>query len=112
MSAEALLSVGSAKVEPVAAGSIPVSISGVLDLFAFQFDLAYDPSVVNLVSISEGPFLPSAGGTFFLPGTIDNVAGTATFISDSLLGPVPGASGSGDLVFLKFVTACAGCFGS
>lgn len=96
------LSAGSAT-EPVGATfAIPVSISNVTDLFAFQFDLSFDPSIVQLQSITEGPFLPTAGTTFFLPGTIDNTAGTATFTADALIGPISGVSGSGVLADFNF----------
>lgn len=81
---------------------IPISISGASDLYAFQFDVTWDPSILQLQSINEGPFLATAGSTFFIPGTIDNVAGDATFTADSLLGPGPGAAGTGTLATLDF----------
>jgi len=99
---EADLSVGPATELPGAEFIVPVSISNVSDLYAFQFDLSYDPSIVQLLSVTEGPFLPSAGTTFFIPGTIDNVGGTATFNADTLIGPIPGATGSGVLADFNF----------
>lgn len=96
------LTVGSATEPSGALFSVPVSISNVTDLYAFQFDLSYNPSVVELLSVTEGPFLPSAGSTFFIPGMIDNVGGSAANNADTLIGPIPGASGSGVLANFNF----------
>lgn len=54
-----------------------VTIADITDLFAYQFDVAYDPTVLAAQSIMEGVFLSSGGdSTVFLPGTIDNIAGS------------------------------------
>jgi hypothetical protein len=100
--ADALVSAGSGTVAIGNVLNIPVSISGVSDLYAFQFDLSFDPAVLELLGISEGAFLPTAGVTFFSPGVIDNLAGVASFTADSLVGPVQGASGTGDLASFEF----------
>ena len=102
------VSAGSASVSAGQTFDVPVSVSQVSDLFAFQFDLSFDPTILELQSISEGSFVPSAGATFFLPGTIDNTAGTATFTADSLVGAVPGASGNGELAAFSFKALAAG----
>ena len=96
------ISPGSASVLVGQTFDIPVNITGVTDLFAFQFDLSYDPTILELLNISEGAFLPTAGATNFIPGTIDNTAGTATATADALSGFVPGASGNGDLADFEF----------
>jgi hypothetical protein len=100
--ADSLVGAGSGSVNLGNIFSIPVSISNVSDLYAFQFDLSFDPAVLELLGITEGAFLPTAGATSFSPGAIDNLAGTATFTADSVVGPVPGASGSGDLAWFEF----------
>ncbi len=87
---------------------VPVSVSGVSDLYAFQFDLSYDPTVLQLLSINEGSFLPSAGSTLFIPATIDNTAGAATSTADTLIGTIPGASGEGDLAIFDFKAISVG----
>jgi len=81
---------------------VAVDVSGVTDLFAFQFDLGFDPSLLAAVSIGEGPFLPAGGVTHFLPGSIDNALGTIVLTIDTLLGPVPGVSGDGTLAIVRF----------
>ena len=80
----------------------------VTDLYAYQFDLTFDPSILQLVDIQEGPFLASGGATVFLPGLIDNTLGTATFTIGSLVGPIAGVSGTGDLADLFFTSAGTG----
>ena len=86
-----------------AAVNIAVRVTDVTDLYAYQFDLSFNPTVLSTTSVTEGGFLPSGGSTFFLPGTIDNVSGTLTLTAGSLQGPVPGGSGSGALATVQFV---------
>lgn len=81
---------------------VPVNIIGASDVYAFQFDLSFDASILTLLSISEGSFLPSAGSTIFVPGVIDNIAGTASGTADTLVGPIRGVSGSGELADFTF----------
>jgi general secretion pathway protein D len=109
--ADAVVSAVSPTVGTGVSFDIPVSVSQVSDLYAYEFDLSFDPAILELLSISEGPFLPGAGATFFLPGTIDNTAGTATFTADSLVGPVSGASvanGNGELAVFTFESLSEG----
>ena len=79
---------------------LDVNISSSTDLYAYQFDLSFDPGTVSAFSITEGSFLPGGGSTFFLPGTIDNVGGTIASTADSLVGAIPGVDGSGTLAIL------------
>ena len=103
LTAQAVISAGSANPGSVdQIFTVPVDIANVSDLYAFQFDLSFDASILQLLSISEGSFLPSAGSTIFIPGTIDNIGGTATNNADTLVGDIPGATGSGDLVYFTF----------
>src|ERR1019366_6371228 len=44
----------------------------ITDLYAFQFDLSFNPAVLSATSITEGLFLPTGGSTFFISGDIDN----------------------------------------
>jgi hypothetical protein len=87
----------------IVAGSseaLDINIANVPDLFGFQFDVSFAPGILSAVSITEGSFLPSGGSTFFLPGDIDNGAGTVALTADTLLGSVPGVNGSGTLAVL------------
>jgi hypothetical protein len=81
----------------------------VLDLVAFQFGILFDPLLVEAVSVSEGSFLASGGGTtLFLPGAIDNTAGNITFNAGVLDAPFPGVSGAGTLMSLQLLALANG----
>ena len=88
--------------------SIDISVSDVTDLYAFQFDLGFDPSLLRALSITEGPLLPAAGATFAIPGLIDNSIGSITGMADSLVGLIPGANGNGILFSVNFRAIGAG----
>jgi hypothetical protein len=87
---------------------VDIDISNVQDLFGFQFDLLYDPGVLTANEIVEATFLSAAGETFFIPGTIDNIAGTIIFTANALIGELPGATGSGTLARLNFTAKSPG----
>ncbi len=108
LSADVIVAAGSGNVALGQTIDIPVSISGVSDLYAYQFDLSFDPNILQLQSVNEGPFLPSAGSTFYISGTIDNTGGSATLTADTLIGPIPGASGAGNLAIFDFQAIGAG----
>jgi hypothetical protein len=81
--------------------TLDVNVAGLTDLYAFQFDVIFDPAVLSAISITEGSLFSSVG-VFFSPGIIDNTAGTITFIGDSLSGPGPGISLDGTLAQILF----------
>ena len=87
--------------------SIDVEASNVTDLYAYQFDVGFDPTILAAVSIVEGPFLATGGPTSFLPGTIDNGGGSISFNADTLTGAIGGVTGTGVLTTIDF-TALAG----
>ena len=88
--------------------TVSISVSDAVDLYAFQFDLGFNPAVVAASNVTEGPFLPSAGSTFFIPGAIDNAAGIVTFTADSLLTAITGANGAGTLAQMSFMGLAGG----
>ena len=102
LTAQAVISAGSTDTSVDQIFTLPVSIADASDVYAFQFDLAFDPTILQLLSISEGSFLPSAGSTIFIPGDIDNIGGNAISNADTLVGDIPGATGDGDLVDFMF----------
>ena len=106
---------GTVSVQPGTTGAAPgqsvvltVQVSGVTDLYGYQFDLGFNPAVLAAVSVTEGPFLTGGGATIFLPGTIDNVGGSITANADILDGAVSGVSGSGTLLTVSFQALAAG----
>lgn len=89
--------------------SLDVRVTDVTDLYAFQFDVAFDPAVLQLSQMLEGSFLGGSGGaTAFVAGAIDNLAGTVSFTANTLLGPGAGATGSGVLARLVLQATAAG----
>ncbi len=88
--------------------AVTVDVTGSADLYAYQFDLDYNPAILSLSTISEGSFLSSAGATFFIPGSIDNTIGLAAATADSLLTAIVGAAGSGTLVTFDFTAIGTG----
>ncbi len=88
--------------------TVDVAINNANDLFAFQFDLAFDPILLRATNVSEGTFLPGAGATFPVLGLIDNIGGMITGISDALVGFVPGATGNGVLFTISFDALASG----
>lgn len=87
----------------VAAGrtfSIDVKISGVVDLYGWEFKLSWDPNLLDVVNITEGSFLKQGGTTFF-SWKMNNTVGYI-LVDCTLLGSVPGVSGDGTLASVKF----------
>ena len=111
-------------VDPVAATvangevfSIDVALDDAIDLFAFQFDVGFDPAIVQAVAVLDGGFLTSGGGISVFGGVfvlaLDNVAGVVTVL-DALLGPVPpatGVTGGGVLATVRFKAKAPGTSG-
>jgi adhesin HecA-like repeat protein len=74
-----------------------------VDLYAFEFELGFaDPLILSATGVTEGPFLPSGGTTVFVAGTIDNSQGTVSPTGDTLIGLIPGVSGTGTLATITF----------
>ncbi len=88
--------------------SLDIDVSGVADLYAYQFDLSFDPEILAATSIAEGSFLQAGGATFFAGGAIDNSTGTISFTADTLLGPLAGVDGSGTLATVNLVAVRSG----
>lgn len=88
--------------------TLDLTIHDVFDLYAFQFDLKFNPAVVAANSVTEGDFLPLAGSTIFDGGTIDNTSGTISLIFDTLSSAIAGSSGTGVLATFSFTALAVG----
>ena len=74
----------------------------VTDLAGWQFDLTFDPNVLEAVEVNEGDFLKKGGGTtFFQRGAIDNAGGKITGLSSALISK-SSATGTGTLLAVTF----------
>lgn len=80
--------------------NIDIRVSNVLDLYGWEFKLGWDPNLLNVVEVTEGPFLNQSGNTFFTK-KINNTAGYL-LVDCTLLGDVRGVNGSGTLAYVKF----------
>ena len=110
--------VATPKVEgPLAVGdtfTYSIEIKYVEDLAGWQMDIAYNPAVLEAVSVNEGDFLASGGvNAAFQSGTMS--AGKITGLwqarvgrtvdatgTNVLTGPVAGVDGSGELLSIDF----------
>lgn len=110
LAADPVLSI-SATPNPVVQGStvsVDVLISGISDLYGYQFSLSFDPTILQASGVSEGSFLSSGGNTFGGTGTINNSLGSIEMVFNTLIGPVPGVSGNGTLAQISFNVTGAG----
>jgi len=87
---------------------IPISIADATELTSWQFDLAFNPTIVNVSSVTEGPLMSSFGLTLFGPGAIDNIAGLISLVTDSYIDLPPEPSGSGVLADIEFTALAPG----
>jgi general secretion pathway protein D len=78
--------------------TVNVDIADVSDLIAWQFNMTFDPTLIDFLSVVEGPFLRSVGTTLFgsYNGTNWVLAWCALMVFP------PGASGSGILAYVNF----------
>ena len=88
--------------------TLDLSAENVFDLAGWQFDIAFDPDVLEAVEVNEGDFLKTNGGTtFFQEGTIDNRSGKIMGLSSARLNK-DGVSGTGTLLSVTFSAKAGG----
>ncbi len=104
----AVITIPSLTVQPGAPFSLSIGISGVDDLFAFSFDVLFDPAVLALDSVEEGNFLVRGGTT--APCTVPSAdfeclgePGRVS-IGNSLTDALTGVSDNGTDDVLAFLT--------
>ena len=79
-----------------------VRAESISDLAGWQFDIAFDPAVLEAIEVSEGDFLKTdSGSTFFQSGRIDNAAGKITGLIAGRISE-GGVSGSGSVLQVRF----------
>ena len=107
----ARLTLEPSQVEDVATGttfSVNVNIADVSELYGWQVNMTFNPQVLNVESVVEGPFLSQQNETVFIK-KIENSGG---FLGASAIFNVPypehGASGSGLLCTITFVVMSGG----
>ena len=79
-----------------------VRAESVSDLAGWQFDIGFDPKILEAIDVSEGNFLKTDGGaTFFQGGRIDNAAGKITGLIAGRISD-GGVNGSGPVLQVRF----------
>ena len=87
--------------------TLDIRAENVFDLAGWQFDIAFDPTVLEAINVSEGDFLKMGSTTLFQSGTIDNAAGKIGGLSAARLS-TQGVSGTGTLVQVRFKAKSTG----
>ena len=93
--------------------SLNINVAGAIDLGLWQFDLAYNPSILQANLITEGPFLASFGTTLFPPtvfnpGIIDNTSGLISLTANAFTDLPPLPNGDGVLATVQFTALSQG----
>ena len=88
--------------------TLDIRAEDVSDLAGWQFDIAFDPDILEAVDTTEGDFLKMDGGnTLFQSGSIDNVAGKIGGLSTIRLS-TQGVTGTGTVLQVTFKAKSAG----
>jgi hypothetical protein len=82
--------------------TVSVQVEDVTDLYAFNFSVLFNQTVLGALNVTEGSFLSDVSTTFFIPGDLTGTPGLISFVGNSLLGIVPGATGNGEIARITF----------
>jgi general secretion pathway protein D len=85
--------------------TVNVSISNVADLYAWQLELSWNPSLLNVTNVAEGPMLKSSGNSTFFSPVVNNAAGNISALCTRVLSfgsNVTGVNGYGTLMTVQF----------
>ena len=88
--------------------TLDIGAEDVFDMAGWQFDIAFDPAILEALNVIEGDFLKTGGSTtFFQGGSIDNAAGKITGLNAAQLS-AQGAAGTGSLLQVNFKAKSGG----
>ena len=88
--------------------TLDLSARNMIDFAGWQFDIAFDPAVLEAVEVKEGDFLKEGGGSaFFQKGRIDNATGKISKLSSARLNE-DGVTGTGRLLSVTFIAKTPG----
>jgi len=86
-----------------------ITVSNVTDLYLWAFSISWNPATLDLTNITEGDFLMGGGSTTgVLIKEINQTGGYIKEATCSLLGSIPGVSGSGTLATITFKATAVG----
>jgi hypothetical protein len=83
-----------------------MAVSGVSDLYGWEFQLGWNSTLLDAVNVSEGPFLKAGRSTFFTY-KVNATAGNM-IVDCTLFGNIPGVSGDGTLGTITFYAKSVG----
>jgi len=84
--------------------TVELRATSITDLKGYSVTLSYDPALLSLQEVTEGPFFSSKGKTFFY-----NKEENSTILIDcAILGPELSVSGEGTLATLSFSSLKSG----
>ncbi len=87
--------------------SARIKVENIRDLAGFQYDIVFDPTVLEATAIEEGAFLSATGATYWMEPDIDNNAGVISDIACAKTAK-GGVDGSGTLATITFKAIGAG----
>ena len=88
--------------------TLDLNIENIHNLAGWQFDVAFDPTMLEAVEVNEGDFLnPEGSATFFQEGSTDNATGKIAKLSSARLSE-EGVSGRGTLLSVTFTAKTVG----
>ena len=87
--------------------TLDISARDIFDFAGWQFDIVFNPTILEAIDISEGDFLKMGSTTLFQSGSIDNVTGKITGLSAARLSS-QGVTGTGTLVQVRFKAKSTG----
>jgi len=89
-------------IQPNGTFNVNVTVTDVTELYGWAFNMTFNPAVLNIENVTEGPFLKQAGITLFAKKTdytIGYLAVSAAFVPPN---PAHGVNGSGVLSNIVF----------
>ena len=87
--------------------NLNVDIEGA-DLTSWQFDVSFNPILLQANTVTEGSFLSSFGTTLFTPDVIDNTTGLISLVATLFVDLPPNPNWSGVLASIEFTALQAG----
>lgn len=89
--------------------TITISVVPNNPIAGMQFDLAFNPAIMTVNSVTEGNLLKQGGAsTYFDDGQIDNVAGTVTNVFGAIISPGQTVSGTGTFATITLTAGITG----
>ena len=87
--------------------TLDIGAKDVFDMAGWQFDIAFDPALLETIDVTEGDFLKMGSTTLFQSGTIDNATGKITGLSTIRLS-TQGVTGTGTILQVRFKAKSTG----